>query len=143
MKLAQILKDRSISDADMAQRLGCAHSTVFQWRVGAQLPRADYVKKICETLQCSADELLGIDVEKPTRLNRAQSVELLQAVTKSKRYDSQVIHQMATRVRQSKGDRITEFEKWLRGMAEALYKIEVALRPKPPLKSEGIQLSLF
>ena len=143
MKLAELMKDRGLSDGDLAKKLKCANSTVFQWRTGIYLPRAEYLIPLCEILQCSADDLLGIDVEKATRLNRAQSVDLWQAVTRRGDWDSQTIHQMASALRRKRG-KLTEFEKWLRDMAEAVYRIELTLKTKSSVTMmSSVQLSIF
>ena len=145
MNLTEILKDRGMTDAELARQLRCVQSTVYHWKAGTYMPRLEYVKKICEILSCSADDLFGIQVEKPTRLNRALSVSLYQAVTKGGQYDSQYIHQIASRVRIAKGGKLTETERWFRQMAEAVYQVEILLKPKKQdAKSDNsYQLRLF
>lgn len=143
MHLAQLMKEKGMTDAQLAKELGCVQSTVFHWKLGTYLPRADYVKKICEILQCSADDLLGVELEKPDRLSRAMATDLLKAITKNGTYNAQLIHQMATAWRRMRGGKVTEFELWLRNIAETLYAIElVQKQPKKP-ETDTNQLRLI
>jgi transcriptional regulator with XRE-family HTH domain len=143
VKLAKLMETKEITDAELARRIGCGQSTVFHWRTGAYLPRADYVKKICETLDYSADDLLGVERAKTDRLNRGLALELFQAVTKRGKYDSEMLHQMATQMRKARGGKITEMELWFREMAEALYLIEITQKKQTSTNQNTYQLQLL
>ena len=140
-KLAELMDEKGFSDKQIASALGCAVTTVVSWRVGTYLPRADYVVKLCRILNCNADELLGTDLEQPVRVNKALAVDLNQAVTMKGKFSSDDIHSMASVIKRVCGGKLTQFEIWLREIAEALYKIEIMQKPKLEL-IEVVQLKL-
>lgn len=144
LKLYDIMKSRKMTDDAVASRLGCAASTVVHWRLGVYEPRASNLVKLCEMLDCSADDMLAIQRKRDIRLPRSQSINLLKAVTMAGQYTSERYHQMATAAKQARGGKVTEFERLLRGIAEALYCIEIAQKQMPrPVVVEAVQLRLF
>lgn len=136
------MDERGLTCADLARAIGCAESTILQWTRGVYLPRIDYLIPLCRALDCSADELLGLDFKAPINLNRALSKELYQSITKKGKYNSTIIHQMATGIRRAKG-KLTEFECWLRDIAEAVYKVEIMIKPKTIDFEVIVQLNIF
>lgn len=143
MLLQELMDKRGLTDAKLAEKLkkhlpSCAVSTVYQWRIGTYQPRVEYLRPLCQILQCSADDLLGIE-SGGRKLPPAQARELLEAVTGNGRYNSRILHQMATNIRKGRGHK-TEFEVWLRDMAETLYKIELIAKPNQPKSYPGEQL---
>lgn len=144
MKLAELMRKRELSDAALAEKMKCAPSTIYQWRTGVYMPRMEHLRPLCRILECSADDLLDIEVGKPTRLNRAQSVKLYQAITQEGKYNSDTLHNMATLIRKAKGGKTSEFELWLRELAEAVYEIELTAKVQkgPSIDTPGEQLQL-
>lgn len=142
-KLAALLRDREMKPEDLARAVQCPASTVTQWLNGKFMPSSRHLRTICETLDCSADDLLGVEVRKPEKVNKALALDLYAAITARGVYNSESIHQMATAARRAKGNRITTFELWLREIAEAVYKVELTKRRKPRASTENFQLRLF
>lgn len=142
MKLSELLEAKGLTFADVAKELKCADSTVLMWARGVYAPRACYIKQLCKLLDCTADELYGLDTHAPVNLNRAQSKELYQSITAKGKYDSQTLHQMATKIGRARGT-VTEFEIWLRNIAEAIYKVELTMKKKLLSPDPSIQLNLF
>jgi transcriptional regulator with XRE-family HTH domain len=126
MELARIMALRGVTDANLANALKCQRSTVLHWRTGNHYPRADMLKKICLYLECSSDELLGM--EKSVGVPKARYNDLYKAITQRGAYDSTMIHHIATHISKLKGGKITVIEKAVRDIAEALYKIEMVAR---------------
>lgn len=133
MKLAELMRDKGISDAELAKQMGCMQSTVFQWKGGGFSPKANKVVKLCTLLQCSADELLGIATYS-TPLRTYQGQRLYNAITDKGAFDSNSIHQLASQFRQFAG-KTTSLETWLRKIAEALYDIELVSQESESLSS--------
>lgn len=50
---------RRISQKDIAKELGVSHHTVSNWETGRSIPKLtiDQVKKLCDLLGCTLDEL--------------------------------------------------------------------------------------
>lgn len=143
-KLQDIMRDRGLTDQELASRIMSSQSTVYQWRQGTFLPRGRELIKLCETLQCSADDMLGISIERPATLNKALAVGLLKAITKNGEYTADTIHQIATTWRAMKGNRLTAFETWLRGIAEEVYRIELSTKKHKRKREAGVkQLTLL
>lgn len=46
MTLREYMKLNSITDAEMALRIGCSRSAVLKWRYGDRIPRADQLRRI-------------------------------------------------------------------------------------------------
>lgn len=58
---------KGFSQKEMAERIGVAKSTYSLYESGNREPNVQTIKKIADTLNVSADELLGID-DTPTTL---------------------------------------------------------------------------
>lgn len=121
MTIRNLLRDRNLSHSDVAKHLGCAQSTVFQWVNTRFCPRADHLKELCELLECSADELLGLP-QRGKSLPEVQANRLYRAVTQEGKLDADMIHQFATALHRRAG-KTTELEIWMRQVAEVLYDI--------------------
>lgn len=143
MKLADLMRDRGLKDWELAQALDCKRSTVYQWRTGKFMPSAGYLKPLCELLQCSADDLLGIEIGTPAKINRALSRDLYKTITKNGEYNSSSIHLIASKMRAASGGKITNFECWLRDVAEVVYRIELTEKAKKAKQPPANQLRLI
>ncbi len=49
---------RGLTQAQLAERVGTARSTVAKWETGASMPRIAVLCRLAEVLGCSVDELL-------------------------------------------------------------------------------------
>ena len=65
--IAQARKSRNLKQVELGSAIGVSDQTISNWEVGLRIPRADYILRMCEVLECSADELLGI----PSTVERA------------------------------------------------------------------------
>lgn len=65
--LKLVRERKGLSQKDMAENIGVAKSTYSLYESGNREPNVQTIKKIADTLNVSADELLGID-EEPTTL---------------------------------------------------------------------------
>ena len=57
--LSRLRRLRFMTQEDLAERLGTNQQTVQRWEVGRSNPRLTYLKKLCELLEVSAEELTG------------------------------------------------------------------------------------
>lgn len=138
------MKEKGVTNDALARLVGSAPGTIAHWRDGLYKPRADQLVKLCESLDCSADELLCIQRKQDARLNRAQATGLYKAVTKNGKLNANAIHQMASAYGRLTGGRITPVERWFRAIAESVYNIEVVIRPNQnPVSPEAVQLTLW
>lgn len=62
-RIAIVRRARGIKQVELGAAIGVSDQTVSNWEVGIWTPRADYLLKLCKTLNCSADYLLGITDE--------------------------------------------------------------------------------
>lgn len=53
--------DKGMKQKELAQHLGVARSAVAKWETGKSNPRFDQIPLITKVLECSSDELLGIE----------------------------------------------------------------------------------
>lgn len=49
------------TQGELAKQLGVSQSTVAMWESGQSKPRADMLIKLSRILNCTTDELLGIE----------------------------------------------------------------------------------
>ncbi len=56
---------RMLSQEQLGALVGVAKQTVSNWENDRRVPRANELKKLCKTLGCSADYLLGL-ADEPT-----------------------------------------------------------------------------
>ena len=66
-RIFKIIKEKNITQAEFAKRVGIATSTVSEWKKKKTNPSADKIMDICVALDVTPDELLtgrGIDEEK-------------------------------------------------------------------------------
>ena len=63
-RIFKIIKEKNITQAEFAKRVGIASSTVSEWKKKKTNPSADKIMDICVALEVTPDELLtgrGID----------------------------------------------------------------------------------
>jgi len=60
MRIAQLRKDRAMTQAELASRLGVSQQTVFAYEAGERRVRINFLPMLTEIFRISADELLGI-----------------------------------------------------------------------------------
>lgn len=124
------MREKNLTDADVARELNCRQSTVFQWKAGGFSPKANSVIKMCKLFDCSPNELLGWGLKQSTNINYAKREDLYQAVIKKGAYNSDYIHRIASKINRMAGGKITEFELWFRDIAEVVYRIELTQKKK-------------
>lgn len=142
-KLAELMREKNLTDSDVAKALGCQQSTIFQWKAGGFSPKANRLIPLCKLLDCTPNDLLGFGLKKSTNINYAKREELMQAVTKNGQYDSSAIHTIASKVQRMAGGKITGFELWLRSIAEVIYRIELTQKPTKQPEATVNQLRFF
>lgn len=54
-------KEASLSQQEIADKLGVSQQCVAKWESGESLPRADKLPQLAEILGCTVDELLKTD----------------------------------------------------------------------------------
>jgi transcriptional regulator with XRE-family HTH domain len=67
--LRRIAGDRSVTK--LAEETGIGHSSISRYLSGKRSPTADQIKQLAESLDVSADELLGVKRRTPTHLQEA------------------------------------------------------------------------
>ena len=68
-KLRQLRRKKGLSQEAVAKELGISRQAVSKWETDLAQPDLDNLKKICEILDISADELLDIFCTKPQEKN--------------------------------------------------------------------------
>lgn len=61
MRLAQIRKERGLTQREVAQAIGFRTSAVGNYETGIREPNASTLKKLAAVLKCTVDELLADD----------------------------------------------------------------------------------
>ncbi len=59
--LQEIMIEKSLNQVQLAQLLNIKQSQISEWLKGKSKPGYDNIKLICETLNISADRILGLD----------------------------------------------------------------------------------
>ena len=62
-RIARARNAAKMKQVDLGAAIGVSDQTISNWEVGLRTPRADLMKKMCLTLGCSADYLLGLSDE--------------------------------------------------------------------------------
>ena len=57
--IATLRKEQSMTQKDLAQRLGVSDKTISKWETGRGLPEISIMQSLCETLGISINELLS------------------------------------------------------------------------------------
>lgn len=60
-RLNKVLYERKLSQADLDKRTGIGRANISRYVCNKQMPTVDSLITICETLNVSADWLLGLD----------------------------------------------------------------------------------
>ena len=66
IRIARVRALRGMTQMDLAANIGVSDQTISNWEVGIRTPRADLLLRLCRTLHCSADYLLGLSDDLPT-----------------------------------------------------------------------------
>ena len=57
--IARLRIERGLTQAQLADRIGCPQSSVSRWEQTGKAPGTTYLVKIAEALNCELTELLG------------------------------------------------------------------------------------
>jgi transcriptional regulator with XRE-family HTH domain len=60
-RLKAIRTHRLLTQRELAEKVGVSWQTVSEWESGRQQPRMMHLRKLCEALEVTPDELLGAD----------------------------------------------------------------------------------
>lgn len=145
MDLQALAASRGLTIHDLAEKMDCAKSTIYHWNKGVYSPNTESILKLCSVLGLTPNELLGVEDHKYSRPVFSRLKELLKAVTKNGRYNSDNLHGTANKIHRS-SNKTTELERWIREIAEALYKFELfqtASDAYQEITDEIVQLSMF
>ena len=59
-RLAEEIKHSGLTTVEIARRVGVSPEMITQYKTTKKLPRLDTFAKLCEVLDISADEILGL-----------------------------------------------------------------------------------
>lgn len=59
-KLAEEIKNSGLTTVEIARRVGVSPEMITQYKTTKKLPKLDTFAKLCEVLDISADEILGL-----------------------------------------------------------------------------------
>lgn len=65
IRIKEYCEKIGIKQADLAERLGVEANTIYRWTSGARIPHWNDILAMCKIFNCTADELMGNDVENP------------------------------------------------------------------------------
>ncbi|MDE7394781.1 MAG: helix-turn-helix domain-containing protein [Clostridiales bacterium] len=58
-RLTELMEEKNITLRQLEKEVGINHSSVSRWLAGKTLPNIDYLCKLADYFDCSADFLLG------------------------------------------------------------------------------------
>lgn len=89
--IATLRKEKSMTQKEMAQRLGVSDKTVSKWETGRGMPDISIIPSLCKTLEVSVNELLSGDrLDVSSYQEKAE--ENIQALMQRRSYKKMVIH---------------------------------------------------
>lgn len=98
--LNQKLKEKNLKQKDLADMLGLRRSSITGWKSGAD-PKVRVLVQICEILDVSADDLLGLKKKPPNETDRKEVILIeyyQRADDRGKEYILQVAEREANRI---------------------------------------------
>lgn len=60
-RLSEEIKNSGMTTVEIAKKLGVSPEMITQYKTTKKMPRLDTFAKLCEILDVSADEILGIN----------------------------------------------------------------------------------
>jgi len=66
-KIRLLRRSQNLTQRDLAEKIGIAQAYISEIESGKKKPSIPVLERLCDTLGCSADFLLGIDVPKSPR----------------------------------------------------------------------------
>lgn len=67
--IKNIRKKRGLTQHDLAEMLGVSQGNLSAWEVGRVNIPSDQLIRLSEALNCSTDEILGLDEQEPVLVN--------------------------------------------------------------------------
>ena len=61
IELKRLREKKHLTQEEMAARLGISRSAVAMWENGQNIPPTKYLVTVAEMLDCTIDELLGVN----------------------------------------------------------------------------------
>ncbi|BCR36594.1 helix-turn-helix domain-containing protein [Mariniplasma anaerobium] len=59
LRLKEFRETKNLSQRELAQRLGITQAYYWKWEIGKSFPNAKQILKLCDTLECSPNDLFG------------------------------------------------------------------------------------
>jgi DNA-binding Xre family transcriptional regulator len=98
MALYDILQAKGISATQLAEMTKFRRTTIHDWLTNPdRVPNGKKMLKLCEVLNVTANDILGIPDNKSTNTDKALMNELLMAVTNDGETKSEELHEIANR----------------------------------------------
>lgn len=83
MELDKLMRDKSITNIQLAEYFSTTSATISRWRNNINQPDINLLPQICELLECTLDQLLGIDQVHHYQVSPAVATEtFVEAVSK-------------------------------------------------------------
>lgn len=60
-RLMLLRKEKGLRQADLAKEIGCTQATLSGWETGKFEIASNYLIKLCKVLDCTADDILGLN----------------------------------------------------------------------------------
>jgi transcriptional regulator with XRE-family HTH domain len=125
---------------DLAERTGIAKSTIYHWVNGVHSPNVPSILKLCEVMELTPNQLLGVEDTQYARPVFSRLKALQKAVTKNGLYDSGKLDAIANALL----NKSPALASLLRDTARAVYNLELAVKPnKRQPDEQDEQLTLF
>ena len=68
--LRRYREQKNIKQSELAEKIGANQKDISRWERGERVPGAENIKKIAETLNVSADKLLGIKLQEERKMGK-------------------------------------------------------------------------
>ncbi len=95
--IATLRKEQSMTQKDLAQKLGVSDKTISKWETGRGLPEISIMQSLCETLGISINELLSgekLDISS----YREKAEENISTLMKHKSHKKLILHMIISAI---------------------------------------------
>lgn len=87
--IAKRRKEKNLTQAGLAEKLGVSNKTVSKWETGKCMPDYNVIQKLCDELGISISELMDAEENEPDSIRAYDNEQILDLIKRTQNLESQ------------------------------------------------------
>lgn len=88
--IARKRKEKNLTQASLAQKIGVSNKTVSKWETGKSMPDYAVIQNLCEELGISVSELMDAEENEPNSIRPYDEEQILELIRRTQNLENQM-----------------------------------------------------